>query len=362
MFEIVLEFLIQMIRAHPIWTFAVVLAFVRLWGTVIQSGWTGVLFVFGRARRTLPPGFHFLLPLVHFVRKTPVRSITLELSKQRVTTLDGLVYDVDANVVYHVDDAILALTHVANLRRGSLVVLAMAVQEVLSRHSRQALQERQLLDEEFTTQAQVKLSPWGVKVEQAGFTTIAPTRRTLRLTQLRQLVEERQRMLEEYYRHGLTPELALVLLGSHRHLVSHAQARYRRHRRTGGVRRPPVVQTVPLLFAFGGSDVNAAAFGGSDTSAAAFETVMYESTSEQAVRGRPLELQIGEKVRWRMVCQRRIDKIVLQKGAPMQVQPVREDATMVEITAIKAGEAVLLLRNNQAGAEMVRITVTGGNA
>jgi hypothetical protein len=351
MFEIVLDFLIQMIRAHPIWTFAVVLAFVRLWGTVIQSGWTGVLFVFGRARRTLPPGFHFLLPLVHFVRKTPVRSITLELSKQRVTTLDGLVYDVDANVVYRVDDAILALTHVDNLRRGSLVVLAMAVQEVLSRHSRQALQERQSLDEEFTTQAQAKLSPWGVKVEQAGFTTIAPTRRTLRLTQLRQLVEERQRMLEEYHRHGLAPELALVLLGSHRHLVSHAQARYRRHRRKGGARRPPVVLTVPLLFAFGGSDANVAAF----------ETVMYESTSEPAVRGRPLELQIGEKVRWRMACQRRIDKIVLQKGAPMQVQPVREDATMVEITAIKAGESLLLLRNNQAGAETVRITVTGGS-
>ena len=351
MFEFVFEFVLQMIRAHPIWTFAVVLAFVRLWGTVIQSGWTGVLFVFGRARRTLPPGFHFLLPLVHFVRKTPVRSITLELSKQRVTTLDGLVYDVDANVVYRIDDAILALTHVDNLRRGALVVLAMAVQEVLSRHSRQALQERQALDDEFTVQAQARLSPWGVKVEQAGFTTIAPTRRTLRLTQLRQLVEERQRMLEVYYQQGLTPELALVLLGSHRHLVSHAQARYRRFRRKGGARRPPVVQIVPLLFAFSTTDVNAATY----------ETVMYESTSEQAVRGPPLELQVGEKVHWRMACRRRIDKIVVQKGAVIGVQPVREDDTLVEIIALKPGEALLLLRNNQAVPETVRMTVTGSS-
>jgi hypothetical protein len=351
MVDFVLDFLIQLIRAHPLWTIAVVLAFVRLWGTVIQTGWTGVLFVFGRARRTLQPGFHFLLPLVHLVRKTPVRSITLELPKQRVTTLDGLVYDVDANVVYRVDDAILALTHVDNLKRGSLVVLAMAVQEVLSRHNPKALQQPQSLDEEFTVQAQQKLGPWGVKVEQAGFTTIAPTRRTLRLTQLRQLVEERQRMLEEYCGYGLAPELALALLGSHRNLAGHAHVRYRRYHRRPGARRPTVVQTVPLLMAFSATY----------PSEAAYDTVIYASTSEQAIRGRPLELQVGDKVRWRMSCRRRIDKVVLQMAAPMQVQPVREDATTIEITALKPGETVLLLRNNQAGPETVRITVTGGS-
>jgi hypothetical protein len=352
MLEFVLDYLIELIRAHPVWTFMVLMAFVRLWGTVIQSGWTGVLFVFGRARRTLEPGFHFLLPLVHFVRKTPVRSITLDLPKQRVTTVDGLVYDVEANVVYHVDDAILALTHVDNLRKASLVVLAMAVQQVVRRRTRQALQERRSLDEEFTPLAQEKLSAWGVKVEQAGFTTIAPTRKTLRLTQLRQLVEERDRMLQEYRRHGLTPELALVLLGSHRQLVGHARARYRRHHRKPGAHRAAVVQTVALVVAFSASDA----------SAAAFDTVIYESIAEQAFRGRPVELQVGEKVRWRMTCRRRIDKIVLQKGAPMSVQPVREDATLVEITALKQGETVLVLRNNLAGAETIRITVTNGVA
>jgi hypothetical protein len=306
--------------------------------------------VLGRARRTLEPGFHFLLPLVHFVRKTPVRSITLDLPKQRVTTLDGLVYEVDASVVYRVDDAILALTHVDNLRKGALVVLAMAVQEVVSRHTRQALQERRSLDEAFTTGAQEKLSPWGVHVEQAGFTTIAPSRRTLRLTQLRQLVEERERMMDEYRLHGLSPELALVLLGSHRHLVGHAQARYRRHHRRAGAHRAVVVQTVPLLIAFSASD----------SSAAAHDIVVYESITEHALRGRPVELQVGDKVRWRMACRRRIDKIVVQKGAPMGVHPVREDATMVEISGLKQGEAFLLLRNNQAGAETFRIKVTDG--
>jgi hypothetical protein len=348
MLEYLLDQLFRLAWAHPIYTAMLVLGFVRLWGTVIQTGWTGVLFVFGRAKRTLPPGFHFLLPLVHFVRKTPMRSITLELSKQRVTTADGLVYDVDANVVYRIDDAILALTHVDNLKKASLVVLAMAVQEVVVRHTRQALQERRSLDEAFTIAAQEKLSPWGVRVEQAGFTTVAPTRKTLRLTQLRQLVEERQRMLDDYRRHGLSPELAVVLLGSHRQLVGRAQGRYRRRNRGLGANRAAVVQIVPVVIALSGGDA----------SAGAQDTVIYESVSEPALRGRVLELQIGEQVRYRMSCRRRVDKIILQRGAPVEVQPFRDDPSIVEITALKEGETVCLLRNNRAGAETVRIKVT----
>jgi regulator of protease activity HflC (stomatin/prohibitin superfamily) len=346
--QIGFDYLIELAWAHPIWTIATLVAFVRLWGTVIQTGWTGVLFVFGRARQTLAPGFHFLLPLVHFVRKTPVRSITLDLPKQRVTSADGLVYDVDASVVYRVDDAIVALTHVHNLHRGALVVLTMAVQEVIGLHTRQALQERRALDEAFAIWAQEKLSPWGVKVEQAGFTTVAPTKKTLRLTQLRHLVEERQRMLDEYRCHGLSPELALVLLGSHRQLIGHAQARYRRQHRKRGDRRAAVVQIVPLLVAFRRA-------GDSD---AAHETVVYESIAEQALCGRPVDLQVGEQVRWSMSGRRRIDKIVVQKGGLVQVQPVRGDGTMVEITALKEGEAVILLRNDRAGAETIRVRVT----
>jgi hypothetical protein len=345
--QFILDYLIGLVREHPVGAIIAVIAFVRLWGTVIQSGWTGVLFVLGRARRTLEPGFHFLLPLVHFVRKTPVRSVTLDLPRQHVTTLDGLVYEADANVVYHVDNAILALTQVDNLKKGALVVLAMAVQDVIGRHTRQSLQERQALDETLTALAQEKLRAWGVVVEQAGFKTIAPSKRTLRVTQLRQLVEERRQILDDYRRHGLSPELALVLLGSHRQLVGHARARYRRPHRRAGVHRLATVQTVPLVIAF--SPINA--------STTTLETVVYESITEPAVHGLPLELQVGDKVRYHMATRRRVDKIIVQRRGPVSVQPVREDATLVEITAVKAGVAFVVLRNHQSGVEAVRVNV-----
>src|SRR5579884_2860298 len=64
----------------------VVLAVLRSLGTTVQSGRAGVLFVCGRARKVLGPGFHPLIPILQQVKQTPVRSVTLDLPRQRVST------------------------------------------------------------------------------------------------------------------------------------------------------------------------------------------------------------------------------------------------------------------------------------
>jgi hypothetical protein len=346
MFDDILDYAIAYVRSHPVVTLTLVLALLRMCGTVVQSGSTGVLFVWGRARKTLPPGFHFLVPILYSVRKTPVRSITLELPKQRVTTVDGLVFEVDANVVYQIDNAILALTHVHDLKMGCAVVLAIAVQQVLGRHTRQSLRERQSLDEELAVQTQEKLTPWGVKVEQAGFTTIAPTRKTLRLTQLSQLARERQLVLEEYRRHGLAPELAVALLGSHRHLTGHARARCRKLHHKPVVRRALIVQVVAMLSI---SDLDATV---------TIHDSLAHQTGIHAIINRPVMLQVGQTLRWRMSSRRRIDRVFLANNALLRVQAIPNDPSSVAITAVKEGETVLLVRNDRAIAETVRITVS----
>ena len=56
---------------HP-WAVAVALfGLARAFGVVIQSGQRGVLFRWGKAVKELEPGFHWLIPLVQAVRKTP---------------------------------------------------------------------------------------------------------------------------------------------------------------------------------------------------------------------------------------------------------------------------------------------------
>jgi hypothetical protein len=237
-----LDAVMEYAREHPLQTAIAVLAFIRLWGTTVQSGSKGVLFAFGRVRKELEPGFHPLLPIVHTVRKTPVRSITLELPPQQLTTADDLVYDVRANLVYRVADPSVALVQVVHLRAAIEAVVAVIVQDMVRGRTRAELLAREGLDAELAARAAEKLRRWGVAVEQAGFQSIAPTHRTLRLTQLALLAEERHRAVAEYVRHGLAPTTAVALLGADRHCIAHSTARYRRMAR----RRPiPARTTAP---------------------------------------------------------------------------------------------------------------------
>jgi regulator of protease activity HflC (stomatin/prohibitin superfamily) len=235
--EFLLDVIWNYIKGHPIAMALIVLAILRLFGTTVQTGWKGVLFRFGRIRKELEPGFHPLIPIVHRVRKVQVRSATLHLAKQRITTADGLVYDVQANLVYHVADPKAALVEIVDVRQGIDAALTLIVQDLLQTKQRAELVERKGFDEEFAARAKVRLERWGVAVEQAGFVSIAPTAKTLRLTQLRQLVTERHGILERYLAEGLSALIAAALLGTDRQPLGHSAARYRKRGREVALRR-----------------------------------------------------------------------------------------------------------------------------
>src|SRR5262245_218239 len=168
-------------KRRPYVVAVIVLAILRSLGTTVQTGWAGVLFSWGRARKVLEPGFHPLIPIVQQVKQTPIRSITLHLPRQRVTTADGLVYDVDTTIVFRVEDPITALTAVADLRKGVTDRVPLLVAEVMRSRTREGLSARAEIDSELTTRAQEALRRWGLTVEQAGLSSIAPTRTTARL-------------------------------------------------------------------------------------------------------------------------------------------------------------------------------------
>jgi regulator of protease activity HflC (stomatin/prohibitin superfamily) len=224
--QAILAYVVGYAKNHPVVTGLAVLALLRLFGITVQTGHKGVLFVCGRVRKELEPGFHFLLPFVLTARTIPVRSITLDLPRQRITTADGLVYDVQANIVYRVADPKLALTQIDNLRHGIEVMLALIVEGLLAGQTRAAVLDFKALDAELSARAEAALGRWGVTVEQAGFKSIAPTHKTLRLTQLAALGDERKRVLQELIAQGVRVNAALALLGAEHRLVGHARARY----------------------------------------------------------------------------------------------------------------------------------------
>ena len=222
-------------KENPVSMSLVVLAIVRSFGTTVQTGWAGVLFTFGRAKRVLEPGFQPLIPIFQKVRQTPIRSITLDLPRQRVTTSDGLVFDVHANIIYRVEDPILALTGIDDISKGILTLVPLLVLTLMREHDGTSILTPHALDAELTTKARESLARWGIGVEQAGLASIAPTAPTMRLTQLGLRVRERAALLDLDAVGDVPAEVVVALVTTGRTPQGRSHAKYHRRKH----RRPP---------------------------------------------------------------------------------------------------------------------------
>jgi regulator of protease activity HflC (stomatin/prohibitin superfamily) len=217
-------------REHP-WTVAVALYGLALsFGVTIQSGQRGVLFRWGRVIKELEPGFHWLIPLVHGVKKTPARSVTIDLPPQKVMTADGLVYEVSVNVVYRVANATKALTVVDHVDSGCRAVIPLFVTEVLRVLDQTEVGDRATLDRRLADRINEWIARWGLVIEQAGFTTISPAKSVLHTTQLRAKTLERAGAMRMLIEAGLDAGSALVMIGTEHHPVAKSSLRY--HLRT----------------------------------------------------------------------------------------------------------------------------------
>ncbi|MFT7678498.1 MAG: regulator of protease activity HflC (stomatin/prohibitin superfamily) [Planctomycetota bacterium] len=191
-------------------------AIVRAMGVTIRTGTTGLRFTLGRASKELAPGFHPLFPGLQSVKRIPTRSRTMDLPSQRVVNTDGLVYYSDANIVYRVIDVRRALIEIDDLEKGMRQMLTMGVQEVLRATDRHTISDTAALSEALLRNLEHRLEPWGVAVERAGFPSIGPSPRTLRITQLAKKVEERERTRDYLASSGVAAGMDLGLVGTRR--------------------------------------------------------------------------------------------------------------------------------------------------
>ncbi len=194
--------------------FGAVAAIVRAMGAQVNTGESGVLFSFGRARKVLPPGFRPLIPFLQRVRKIPTRSRAMDLPAQRVETRSGHVYHADASLVYRITDAMKALIEIDNLSHGMRAKLMLGTQEVLREQDRASIQNTALLSAKLSATLAEQLEPWGVTVERAAFTSITPSPRTLRITQLGHRTQERRALLGALAQAGMQSDTGLCLMGT----------------------------------------------------------------------------------------------------------------------------------------------------
>ena len=199
-------------------------AVMRLAGKTVESGHVGVKFSFGRAVRTCEPGFYPLIPVFQVIRIVPSRARTLDLPRQTLATDDGLVFEVDANLVYRVADASKALVEVRDYEAALGQLLSLSVHEVLASRDRSALRVSRELDLALARAMQERVDAWGIAIERAGFTSIRPLQQTTRITQLRSRLRTRARVLDTLVQDELPAGLSLCLIGSPTRMTSRTRS------------------------------------------------------------------------------------------------------------------------------------------
>lgn len=166
---------------------------VGLWRTfakTIRSGQVGVLYRLGRVRGVVGPGLNWLVPLADKVVPVVARATTIEPRGQIVAIADESVWVARTILVYRIEDPALALTEVREPRKACLDIVPLVAAEVLGRQTRATL-SREQLDVALKDALSERLARWGIAVEQAGFSHLAPDPRTQRTTQLASVVSER---------------------------------------------------------------------------------------------------------------------------------------------------------------------------
>lgn len=126
----------------------------------------GVLFRFGKFSKILEPGWHIVLPVVHFYKKVDVRTKAVDVPDQNAITKDNISLTINAVLYYKVFDTEKVIVEVENFRYAVSQLAQTTMRNVVGEVTLdELLTDRDKISEKIRKSIDIATDPWGIKVE-----------------------------------------------------------------------------------------------------------------------------------------------------------------------------------------------------